>query len=96
MQVAPNPTAAAFGAQVSALQSGRGMCLIIGHRSPEVSIKTVGGQLVAMLPGHRAIAIVDIRNLAQLQQHEDVKLAGPISVDPGRFQAFQRLVGLVA
>ncbi len=69
------------------------MCLIVGYRSPLAAIKTVGGTAVAALPSHRVVAIVDLRNLPLLQRHEDVRVAGPISIDPQRFAAFQRLVG---
>lgn len=83
-----------FGANVSTKSGGRGMCMIIAHRSPVAAINAAGGTLVTLLPNHRAIAIVDLRNLPLLQHHEDVRVAGPISVDPQRFAAFQRLAGV--
>ncbi|WP_017667185.1 hypothetical protein [Sandarakinorhabdus sp. AAP62] len=82
-----------FGADVSAAAEGRAMCLVIGHRSPLAAINMVGGTAVAALPNHRVVAIVDLRNLPLLQRHEDVRVAGPISIDPQRFAAFQKLVG---
>ncbi|MCU0892515.1 MAG: hypothetical protein MUE77_12430 [Sandarakinorhabdus sp.] len=83
-----------FGADVRTASEGRALCMVIGHVSPVSAINAVGGTLAAMLPNHRAIAIVDLRHLPALQGHEDIRVAGPISVDPQRFAAFQRLIGV--
>ena len=89
-------TAEAFGAEVSLRADGRSLFLVVGHEGPpDAAVHSVGGSVVTHLQEpRRALAIAPLAAHAELRAHRDLELAGPVSVEPRRFERFCRLVGL--
>lgn len=96
---APAPgstTAEAFGADVSLRADGRSLFFVVGRKgSPDAAVRSVGGSIVTHLQApERALAVAPLAAHAELREHRDLRLAGPVSVDPQRFERFCRLIGL--
>lgn len=93
---AGSSTAEAFGADVSLRADGRSLFLVVGHEGPpDAAVRSVGGTVVTHLQdARRALAVAPLAAHAELRAHRDLKLAGPVSVDPRRFERFCHLIGL--
>jgi hypothetical protein len=58
-------------------------------------VRSVGGTVVTRLPDpRRVLAFAPLAAHAELRGHPDLALAGPVSIDPQRFERFARLIGL--
>ena len=86
----------AFGARVSVPVSGRSLFYVVGREAaPDAIVASVGGSVVTHLPDRRRVlAIAPLVALESLRRHPELALAGPVGIDPGRFGAFARLIGL--
>jgi hypothetical protein len=86
----------AFGASISVPVSGRSLFFVIGRAvAPDAIVASVGGSVVTHLPDRRRVlAIAPLEALESLRSHPELALAGPVGIDPGRFGAFARLIGL--
>jgi hypothetical protein len=89
-------TADAFGASVSVPVSGNSLFFVVGRTAaPDTVVASVGGSVVTHLPDpRRALAIAPLEALESLRRHPELALAGPVSIDPERFSAFARIIGL--
>jgi hypothetical protein len=86
--------ARAFGATVAVTTPEQGLCLVIGREGGvDTAVSTAGGQVVARLAGGRLLALMTWSGLRALWRHPDVRVAGPVSVDPQRFERFCALIG---
>jgi hypothetical protein len=96
--VGESATSRAFGANVSVATGGQSLFFVVGWTgSPDHAVRSVGGQVVTRLPDpRRVLAVAPLESYAALSRHHEIALAGPISIDPERFGAFARLVGLDA
>jgi hypothetical protein len=87
-------TARAFGASVDMETRGKALCLVVGNRkSPLAAINAAGGQVAVVLTPRKMLAVIELSLLSQVQRHRDVVLAGPVSVDQGRFAQFAQMMG---
>lgn len=91
-----SPTARAFEAGVSISDHGSALFYVIARSGlPDLAVRSVGGELVTRLPDPcQALALAPIAAHAQLRDHADLRLAGPVSVDPERFKRFTKAVGV--
>jgi len=89
-------TAEAFGADVSLRADGRSLFFVVGREGPpDAAVRSVGGTVVTHLQEpRRALAVAPLAAHSQLREHRDLRLAGPVSIDPQRFERFCRLIGL--
>jgi hypothetical protein len=96
--VGSSATSEAFGASVDVRAEGQSLYFVVGWVGPpDLAVRAVGGQVVTRLPDpRRVLAVAPLDGYAALSRHRDVALAGPVSIDPQRFGAFARLVGLDA
>ena len=69
---------------------------VIGRDGPpDAAVRSVGGTVVTHLQDpRRALALAPLSAHAELRQHRSLRLAGPVSIDPKRFEQFTRLIGL--
>lgn len=86
-------TARAFGASVGLETRGKALCLVVGRKSPLAAINAVDGQVAVALSAKKLLAVIELSLLSQVQRHRDVVLAGPVSVDQGRFAQFAQMMG---
>lgn len=95
---ASSPTASAFDAGISTAEHGAALFYVVAHRdTPDAAVRAVGGEVVARLPDPRqALALAPLAVHAQLRNHADLRLAGPVTVDPTRFQRFAQMIGVGA
>jgi hypothetical protein len=93
----PTSTAEAFEAEISTSDQGRSLFFIASRTgtTPDAAVSAVGGTIVTRLHDvRRVLAIAPLAAHAQLRTHRDLELAGPVSVEPQRFERFARLIGL--
>ena len=87
-----------FDAGVSVGAAGAALFYVIAHRdTPDAAVHSVGGEVFARRahpPQPRVVAPHAAH--AQLRDHRDLRLAGPVTVDPQRFRHFTELVGAAA
>lgn len=95
---APTPTARAFDAGVSVADQGVALFYVVAlHNTPDAAVRSAGGEVFARLPDPRqALALAPLASHSQLRDHADLRLAGPVSIDPQRFQRFTELAGIGA
>lgn len=93
---ASSPTARAFDAGVSVSGQGTTLFYVVARNGiPDAAVSSVGGKLVSRLPDPRqALALAPIAAHAKLRDHADLSLAGPVTVDAGRFGRFISLAGM--
>ena len=86
----------AFGASVSIATEGQSLFLVVGRTGPpDGAVRSVGGQVLMRLSDqHRVLAAAALDAYAALRRHPEIALAGPVSIDPGRFVRFAQLMGL--
>jgi hypothetical protein len=91
-----SPTAEAFGAEISTPERERSLFFVIGRDGPpDAIVRSIGGTVVTHLQDRRRVlAVAPLAAHAALRQNRDLELAGPVSIDPERFERFTRLVGL--
>jgi len=91
-----SPTAEAFGAEVSTFERERSLFFVIGRDGPpDAIVASIGGTVVTRLQDRRRVlAVAPLAAHAALRQNRGLELAGPVSIDPERFERFTRLVGL--
>jgi hypothetical protein len=91
-----SPTAEAFGAEISTADRETSLFFVIGGDGPpDAAVRSVGGTIVTHLQdSHRALAIAPLAAHAALRKDRTLKVAGPVSIDPERFERFTRLIGL--
>lgn len=90
-------TADAFNARISVADHGQSLFYVVAHNgTPDAAVRAVGGQVMTRLaaPG-RALALAPLSAHSQLRDHPALKLAGPVTIDPDRFQRFARLIGAI-
>jgi len=89
-------TAEAFDAEISTVEQGRSLFFVVGRQSaPDAAVLSVGGAVVTRLQDpRRVLAVAPLAAHAALRGHHDLELAGPVSIDPKRFERFARLIGL--
>jgi hypothetical protein len=89
-------TAEAFGAEVSTPERERSLFFVIGRDGPpDAAVRSVGGTVVTHLQDpRRVLAVAPLAAHSALRHHRSLKLAGPVSIDPKRFEQFTRLIGL--
>jgi len=89
-------TAQSFGAQISLAQSGKSLFYVVARAgTPDAAVRSVGGEVMTRLVGPRqALALAPLAAQADLRNHPELELAGPVAVDRERFERFARLVGL--
>lgn len=89
-------TAESFDAEISTVERGRSLFFVVGRESaPDAAVLSVGGAVVTRLQDpRRVLAVAPLAAHAELRGHRDLALAGPVSIDPGRFERFARLIGL--
>jgi hypothetical protein len=94
--VGSSATSKAFGANVAVATEGQSLFFVVGWTGPpDLAVLAVGGQVVTRLPDRRRVlAVAPLEAYAALSRHHEVALAGPVSIDPARFGAFARMVGL--
>ncbi len=62
---------------------------------PDAIVASIGGTVVTRLQDRRRVlAVAPLAAHAALRQNRGLELAGPVSIDPERFERFTRLVGL--
>jgi hypothetical protein len=91
------PSAAeAFDAEISTVEQGRSLFFVVGRESaPDAAVRSAGGTVVTRLQDpRRVLAVAPLGAHAELRAHRDLALAGPVSIDPQRFEQFARLIGL--
>lgn len=86
----------AFGAKVSVPVAGRSLFFVLGRSgAPDAAVHAVGGAVVVRLPDERRVlAMAPLEAHERLRRHPEVVLAGAVAVDPHRFGAFARMIGL--
>lgn len=91
-----SPTAEAFGAEISTPEQERSLYFAIGSDGPpDAAIRSVGGRVVARLQDPRSVlALAPLAAHAALREDRSLRLAGPVTIDPERFERFTRLIGL--
>jgi hypothetical protein len=91
-----SPTAKAFGASVSIPMEGQSLFFLVGRgEPPDAIVQATGGVVVTRLPDpRRVLAVLPLAAYAGLREHPGLELAGPVTIDPGRFGRFTQLVGL--
>lgn len=96
--VGSSATSRAFGANVSVAAEGQSLFFVVGWAGPpDLAVRSVGGQVVTHLPDRRRVlAVAPLEAYAALGRHPEIALAGPVSIDPARFGAFARTIGLDA
>jgi hypothetical protein len=94
--VGQSATSRAFGADVRVATEGQSLFFVVGWTGPpDLAVRASGGQVVTRLPDpRRVLAVAPLEAYSALSRHPEVALAGPISIDPERFGAFARMVGL--
>jgi hypothetical protein len=89
--------AGAFGATVTITRpQGMGLCFVATDGpAAEAAVAAAGGRPVTRFPGgDRCLALLTWAGLEALRGHPSVRAAGPVSVDPERFERFAALAGL--
>lgn len=91
-----SPTAEAFGARVSLPIEGRSLFFLVGRSAPpDAIVRANGGIVVTRLPDpRRVLAVLPLAAHAGLRAHPGLELAGPVTIDAGRFGRFAELIGL--
>lgn len=87
----------AFGASVSVADAeGSSLFFVVGRiDAPDRAVREAGGRVVTRLPDpRRVLAVMPMSAYPGITRHRDLVSAGPVNIDPGRFGAFARLVGL--
>ena len=94
--VGSSATSRAFGANVAVATEGQSLFLVVGWTAPpDAAVRATGGQVVTRLPDpRRVLAVAPLEAYSALSRHPEIALAGPVSIDPGRFSRFAQLVGL--
>jgi L-ascorbate metabolism protein UlaG (beta-lactamase superfamily) len=87
---------AAFDAEISNSEKGLSLFFVVAREgTPDAAVLSVGGSVVTrLIDPRRALAVAPLAAHAQLRDHFQLQLAGPVSVDPQRFQHFAELIGL--
>lgn len=89
-------TARAFGAEITIGDHGNTLFYLVARTAtPDRAVRSVGGHIVSRLASPaEALAVAPLAAHAQLRNHRDIALAGPVTVDFKRFNRFTRLIGL--
>jgi len=88
-------TARAFDANISIAAHEQSLFYVVARAdAPDAAIHSVGGKVVGRLTIRKVLALAPLAVHATLRNHPDLKLAGPITIDPERFARFTRLLGL--
>jgi hypothetical protein len=89
-------TVEGFDAEISTVEQGRSLFFVVGRQSaPDAAVRSAGGTVVTRLQDpRRVLAVAPLAAHAELRAHRDLALAGPVSIDPQRFERFARLIGL--
>jgi len=88
-------TADAFGARVQAPGDHQGLHLVVAAAGelPRL-LSEVQGRPVVVLGERRVLALMTMAGATILSRHPQVRLCGPVSVDPQRFDLFVKTIGL--
>lgn len=89
-------TAETFGANITTAELGNSLFFVVSQTgTPDAAVLSVGGTVVTRMQDTRhALAIAPLAAHAELRSHRDLELAGPVSIDPKRFERFASLIGL--
>jgi len=88
-------TANAFGASVDLVQNRDvGLYLVIGSEEAPTVVRSNQGRVVTTLGDGRFLAVMTFPSSAAVQQHHEINLCGPVTVDAHRFNSFVSAVGL--
>jgi hypothetical protein len=88
-------TAKSFGAQISLADHGQALFYVVARAgSPDAALRSVGGEVMSRLSPSQALGLAPLSAHADLRHHPDLELAGPITIDPQRFERFTRLIGV--
>jgi len=87
-------TARAFGAEVK-VTDGQALFYVVAREgSPDAAVRSAGGEIVTRLHSPlQALALAPLSAHLQLRNHPDLAVAGPVTIDPGRFERFISLIG---
>jgi hypothetical protein len=97
---APAPGAStmakAFDADISIGEAGPTLFYVVARKgTPDAAVGSAGGRVVSRLTSARqALALAPLAAHTTLRNHPELELAGPVMVDPERFDRFTRLIGL--
>jgi hypothetical protein len=98
----PVPTASAmaraFDADISIGETAPTLFYVVANEgTPDAAVGAVGGKIVGRLLSERqALALAPLAAHSTLRDHPDLKLAGPVMVDPERFNRFGRMIARAA
>jgi len=92
---ASSETARAFGAEIS-LVEGQALFYVVARTgTPDTAVRSAGGEIVTRLhSAPHALAFAPLSAHLQLRNHPDLALAGPVTIDPKRFERFTTLIGM--
>lgn len=91
---APSPIAHAFGASVEVGTPSGSLYLVIGFETPpRAAVTATGGRVVSFLGPTHLLALLPFEGFLALRQHSEVRLVGPVTIDPQRFARFVALIG---
>lgn len=100
-KVAATPAASAiqhsFDAEVEIATAEIGLYLVVGRSDgPRMhrALASVGAAIAARISATRVLAVMHFRAFETIRSHRDIGLVGPVSLDPTRFEIFQKVIGL--
>ena len=69
---------------------------VVGReQAPDAIVRAAGGRVVTRLADpRRVVAVLPLSAYGMVVGHPALTSAGPVAIDPSRFTAFARLVGL--
>ncbi|HEX5593809.1 MAG TPA: hypothetical protein VFX35_10725 [Solirubrobacterales bacterium] len=92
---ASSETARAFGAEIS-ITDGQALFYVVARKgTPDAAVRSAGGEIVTRLHSAlQALALAPLSAHLQLRDHPDLAVAGPVTIDPDRFERFTTLIGM--
>lgn len=84
----------AFGASVEVGAPAGSLYLVIGFETPPRSaVIATGGRPVSFLGATHLLALLPFEGFLALRRHPEVRMVGPVTIDPQRFARFVALIG---
>jgi hypothetical protein len=85
----------AFDADIKVGESGPTLYYVVAKSgtTPDAAVRSVGGQIVSRLTSEeQVLALAPLAVHTTLRDHPDLATAGPVTIDPERFNRFVEMV----